>query len=91
MVRIITFSHYLAHSHPVFLSLSILPLDQLFPNQIGIVMYKYCNGLLPDVMNRLYAKIITLFTHITLEETIYLEYREALQILQISVRVYGMY
>ena len=37
MVRIITFSHYLAHTQPLFLSLSILPLDKLFLNQIGIV------------------------------------------------------
>ena len=77
MVRIITFSHHLAHTQPLFLSVSILPLDKLFLNQI--VMYKY-----------LYVKI-TLFIHITLEETIYLEYRETLYILQISVRVYGMY
>ena len=52
VVRIITFSHYLAHTHSLFLSLSIQPLDKLFLNQIGIVMYKYCNGLLPDEMNR---------------------------------------
>ena len=30
VVRIITFFHYLAHTHPLFLSLSILPLDKLF-------------------------------------------------------------
>ena len=56
VVRIITFSHYFAHTHPLFFSISILPLDKLFLNQIGIVMYKYCNGLLPDVMNRLYVQ-----------------------------------
>ena len=39
VVRMITFSHYLAHTHPLFLNLSILPLHKLFLNQIGIVMY----------------------------------------------------
>ena len=56
MVRIITFSHYLAHTDPLFLSLSILPLDKLFLYKIVIIMYKYCNGLLTGVMNRLYVK-----------------------------------
>ena len=54
-VRIITFSHYLAHTQPLFQSSSILPVDKLILNQIGIVMYKYCNGLLPNVMNKLYV------------------------------------
>ena len=81
VVRIITFSYYFVHIQPLILSLSILLLDKLFVNQIGIVMYNYCNGLHPDVMNRLYAKKITILIHITLEETIYLEYREAMSIL----------
>ena len=44
VVRIITLSHYLAHTQPLFQSLSILPVNKLFLNQIGIGMYKYCNA-----------------------------------------------
>ena len=57
VVRIITISHYLAHTQPLFQSLFILPVDKLILNQIGIFIYKYCNGLLPNVMNRLYVYV----------------------------------
>ena len=56
IVRIITFSHYLAHTQPIFVDLSILPLDKLILNRIGIIMYKMSNGLLPEAMNVLYIK-----------------------------------
>ena len=56
VVRIITFSHYLAHTQPICIDLSILPLDKLILNRIGIIMYKISNGLLPEVMNVLYVQ-----------------------------------
>ena len=49
------------------MGVSILLLVKLILNQIGIAMYMYCNGLLPDVMKRLYIKK-RIFIHITLEE-----------------------
>ena len=55
IVRIITFSHYLAHTQPLFIDLFLLPLDKLILNRIGIIMYKICNGLLPEVINVLYV------------------------------------
>ena len=61
----ITFSHYFAHTQPLFLSLSILPLDKLFLNQICIVMYKYFNGLLPGVMNILYVQKYVIHSYYT--------------------------
>ena len=54
-MRIITFSHYLAHTQPLFIDLFLLPLDKLILNRIGIIMYKICNGLLPEVINVLYV------------------------------------
>ena len=56
IIRIITFSEYLAHTAPIFIDLQILPLDKLFLDRVGIMMYKYNNGLLPDVMNTLYRR-----------------------------------
>ena len=61
VVRMITFSH----TQPLFQSLSILPVDKVILNQIGIVLYKYCNGLLPNVMNRLYVKNKDIHSHNT--------------------------
>ena len=56
IVRIITFSHYLAHTQLLFINLFLLPLDKLIFNRIGIIMYKLCNGLLPEVINVLYVR-----------------------------------
>ena len=90
MVKIITFSHYLAHTHPLFLSLSILPLDTLFLNQIGIVMYKYCNGLLPDVMNRLYVKNNVIHSYYTRENNPLRIPRGTVNFTNISARVWNV-
>ena len=56
MVRIITFSHYLAHIQPLFIDLFLLSLDKLILNRIGIIMYMICNGLLPEVIHVLYVR-----------------------------------
>ena len=88
VVRIITFSHYLAHTQTLFQTLSILPVDKLILNQIDIVMYKY--GLLPNVMNRLYMKNKDIHSHNTRNNNL-LRIHEAPPIWQISVRVFGKY
>ena len=57
IIRIITFSNYLAHTEPIFKELNILPIHKLYFNRIGILMYKYTTGLLPEVMNELYTQV----------------------------------
>ena len=54
--RIITFSHYLAHTQPLFIDLFLLPLDKFLLNRIGTIMYKICNDLLPEVIKVLYVR-----------------------------------
>ena len=56
IVRLITFSSYLAHTQPIFTDLLILPLDKLIFHRIGIMMFKYSKGVLPGVMDNLYLK-----------------------------------
>ena len=56
IVRLITFSSYLAHTQPIFIDLLILPLDKLIFHRIGIMMFKYSKGVLPGVMDNLYLK-----------------------------------
>ena len=87
VVRIITFSHYLAHTQPLFQSLSILPVDKLFLNQIVIVMYKYCNGLLLNVMNRLYVKNKDIHSHNTRSNNLLRIHRGTVNLTNLSVRV----
>ena len=54
IIRIITFSHYVSHTQPLFQDLSILPLENLDLYRIVIIMYKMSNGLIPKTMSGLY-------------------------------------
>ena len=64
-IRIITQSHYLAHTDPLFSKLKLLKLDDLYKHQLGIYMYKSTKGLLPDSngnTNTLYAMYMTIIS-----------------------------
>ena len=65
IIRIITFSHYLAHTEPLFMSLEILPLEKIFYHRCGLMMYKYHNNLLPCSISQLYAKNDSIHNHNT--------------------------
>ena len=47
ILRIMTFSPYLAHTDPLVKDLKILPVNKLFINRIGIVMLKATYDLPP--------------------------------------------
>ena len=63
--RIITYSHYLAHTENIFKELHILPIDKVYVSRVGIFLYKQENGLLPEVMDSLYMKTNTIHLHNT--------------------------
>ena len=86
VVRIITFSH----TQPLFQSWLILPVDKLILNQIGIVMYKYCNGLLPNVMNRLYVKNKDIHSHKTRNNNLLRKHRGTVNFINLSARVWNV-
>ena len=65
IISIITFSHYLAHTEPLFMSLEILPLEKIFYHRCGLMMYKYHNNLLPCSISQLYAKNDSIHDHNT--------------------------
>ena len=48
IIRILSFSHYLAHTNPLFLSMEVLPLRKIFLYKVGLIMYKYSNNILPE-------------------------------------------
>ena len=89
-MRIIIFSLYLAHTQPLSQSLSILPVDKLILNQIGIVIYKYCNGLLPNVMNRLYVKNKDIHSHKTSNNNLLRIHRGTGNFTNLSARVWNV-
>ena len=56
IIRIMNFSHYLAHTNPLFLSMEVLPLRKIFFYKVGLIMYKYSLNLLPECIAHLYLR-----------------------------------
>ena len=54
ITRIITFSHYVSHTQPLFQDLSILTLEHLVLYRIALIMYTMSNGLIPKTMSDLF-------------------------------------
>ena len=60
-----SFSHYLAHTNPLFLSMEVLPLMKIFLYKVGLIMYKYSNNLLPECISILYLRNDSIHEHNT--------------------------
>ena len=60
-----TFSHYLAHTEPIFNALHILPFHKLFFYSTGKFMYKYSINCLPLSLCKLYVKNSIVHQHNT--------------------------
>ena len=65
IIRILSFSHYLAHTNPLFLSMEVLPLRKLFLYEVGLIMYKYSNNLLLECISLLYLRNDCIYEHNT--------------------------
>ena len=51
-----TFSPYLAHTDSLFIGLKILPVNKLYIDRIGIIMFKATYDLLPKSITQLFSK-----------------------------------
>ena len=71
IIRIITFSHYLAHTEPLFMSLEILPLEKIFYHRYGLMMYKYHNNLLPCSISQLYTQTMIMYNNTIYNDSIH--------------------
>ena len=60
---IITNSHYIAHTDPLFSKLKLLKLDVLYKHQLGIFMYKAANSELPDSILAMLTRIQNIHKH----------------------------
>ena len=56
IIRIMTFSPYLAHTGPIFTDLAILPFDKIFIDRISIMMFKVEYELLPKSVTQMFSK-----------------------------------
>ena len=77
-----TFTSYHAHTAPIFRDLEILTIDKLIVHRIGIVMYKFNYGFLPEVLNTMYRKIVKFIL-------IILEVRTCFEFSNISARIWN--
>ena len=89
IVRIMTSSSYYAHTAPIFKDLKILTIDKLIVHRIGITMYKYSNGLLPDVFNTLYIKNSEIHTYSTRSKDLYHVLPETQTFSNISAKIWN--
>ena len=65
IIRLITFSPYLAHTGPIFLNLQLLPPEKIFYSRVGLVMFKCSNysSICLNFCNRIFfLNLIEVFT-----------------------------
>ena len=77
IIRIITFSHYVSHTQPLFQDLSILPLEKLVLYRIALIMYTISNGLIHKAMSDLYITNKDIYSYDTRYKKTFLEYPKA--------------
>ena len=85
-------TYFLSCSHCsnlIFRDLEILTIDKLIVHIIGIVMYKFNNGFIPEVLNAINRKIVK-FILIILEIRTCFEFRLILKHFQTPVLEFGI-
>ena len=65
IVRTITFSHYLAHTEPIFDTLNILNFSNLEVHRIGLMMLKYSKDLVPLPIVEIFTRNYEFHNHYT--------------------------
>ena len=68
IIRIMTFSPYLAHTGPIIIDLAILPFDKIFIDRINIMMFKVEYELLPKSVTQMFSKNKDIHSHDTINK-----------------------
>ena len=55
VIRIIAGVHYLAHSSPLFKSLNLLSIYDIYRHQLATLMYRHQSGLLPSIFKNFFT------------------------------------
>ena len=58
IIRAMTNSYYLEHTHPLFIRLNLIRLEDIYRIEVLKFMYKYVNKMLPE-------SLLNIFTHTT--------------------------
>ena len=69
VIRIITFSPYLAHTEPLFKELNILPFPKVVIQRIALQMFKFTNKLLPSAISELFISNSAVYKYNTRNRT----------------------
>ena len=62
-IRIITSSHYIAHTEPLFSMTKLLKLDDLYKYQLGIFMHTVTHCQLPQNMSSMFVRTDNIHSH----------------------------
>ena len=62
-IRIITSSHYIAHTDPLFSTTKLLILGELYKYQLGIFMHKVTHCQLPQNMSSMFLRTDNIHSH----------------------------
>ena len=69
IIRVITNSHYLAHTHDLFLVNNILPFNLLVQYRIDLIMVKCNFELVPNSLKQMFVANNSIHTHNTRQPT----------------------
>ena len=89
LIRIIAGVHYLAHSSPLFKSLNLLSIYDIYRHQLATLMYRHQSGLLPSIFKNFFTTNSDLHQYNTRKKH---DYRSALSRIgarSSSVRITG--
>ena len=62
-IRIITSSHYIEHTDPLFAMTKLLKLEDLYKYQLGIFMHKVTHSQLPQNMSSMFLRTDKIHSH----------------------------
>ena len=62
-IRIITSSHYIAHTDPLFAMTKLLKIEDLYKYQLGIFMHKVTHSQLPQNMSSMFLRTDKIHSH----------------------------
>ena len=85
-----TFSPYLAHADSILKNLNILPLNKQIFSRIGIMMYTYSKGLLPEVIEELYRQNNDIHSHRTRSRDILRVPHGTIHFVSVSARLWNV-
>ena len=91
-LRIISNSSYLCHTKPLFENYNTLNIFELYNKELGIFMYKYKTGLLPQSFDNLFTELESIHKYDTRNKTDYrLEIHKIKSVLTLGPKLWNSF